>query len=633
MSSVPLEDYAIVGDTSTVALVGRHGGVDWLCLPRFDSSACFAALVGDRENGHWTVAPRGEVRKIERRYRPDSLVLETTMTTDGGRVRVVDCMPLGREGHHLLRRVEGLDGTVDMRSELVARLDYGHVVPWVHRTGDHIALFTGPDTLTLHADVEHDLHGDHRDPVADFSVRAGDTVDLQLGWRRSVEPDPEPVEPGAAIEETDRWWRDWATRSTYSGPDRDAVVRSLITLKALTYAPSGGIIAAPTASLPEQLGGVRNWDYRYCWIRDATFTLLTLLESGYTGEATQWREWLIRALAGTPEQMQMIYGVEGERRLPELELPWLSGYEDSSPVRVGNGAAHQFQLDVYGELMDALHQARAYGIPPESHAWDVQRSLLDFVEEAWRKPDWGIWEIRGEPQHFTYSKVMAWAALDRAVRAVEDFDLPGPVERWLRVRQEIHDEVCAQGFDEDRNTFTQYYGSRGLDAALLLIGEVGFLEPDDPRVIGTVRAVEEELCHDGLVRRYSMDDETRHVDGLPPGEGTFLPCTFWLADAYRAQGRHDDARRLFERLLDLRNDVGLLAEEYDVVAGRLVGNFPQGLSHLALVNTALNLTDRTGPGPRRRRTGGPRSAGSSGANGASDAAGRTTTATSHRQEA
>ncbi len=598
-----IEDYALIGDTHTAALVGNDGSVDWLCLPRFDSGACFAALLGSPDNGRWKIAPTTEPTRVERRYREGTLVLETELHTDDGVVRLVDAMPVRDGSPALLRRVEGVSGTVRMCSELVVRFDYGHDVPWVQDRDGRLRSATGPDAVTLDSDVAHHGGDGEGDPVAEFEVSAGDVVDLCLTWTPSHEDAPEPVDVGGALERLTGWWEDWSARCTYDGPHRAAVLRSLITLKALIYAPTGGIVAAPTTSLPEQIGGVRNWDYRFCWIRDATFTLLALLGAGYTDEAAAWREWLLRALAGRPEQMQIMYGVGGERRLTETELDWLPGYEGSQPVRAGNGAAQQFQLDAYGELMDALHQARAHGVPPEEHAWSVQRHLLDYLEEHWHDPDYGIWEIRGDPQHFTHSKVMAWAAFDRAVKGVENFDLPGPVDRWREVRQEIFDEVCAKGFDETRNTFTQYYGSAGLDAALLLISEVGFLPPDDPRVLGTVEAIEKNLCQDGFVQRYSTQGDDENVDGLPSGEGAFLPCTFWLADSYAAQGRTDEARRVLERLLDLRNDVGLLSEERDTESGRLVGNFPQALSHLALVSTALNLTSDTGPTRRRSGTG------------------------------
>jgi GH15 family glucan-1,4-alpha-glucosidase len=593
-----LEDYGLIGGGQSAALVGYDGSIDWLCLPRFDSAACFAALLGNRDHGRWLIAPAGEHRATGRRYRDDTLVLETDFTTAEGTARVVDCMPVRDRLPDLLRRVECRAGRVRIRSELVPRPDYGHVVPWIREVGCRTSVFAGPDRLTLDADVAHHREGD--DVVAEFSLGEGEHAEFRLTWSNPrVEP-PRRLDVGTCIAETERWWRDWAARCSYDGEYRDAVVRSLITLKAMSYRPSGGIVAAPTTSLPEKLGGVRNWDYRFCWIRDATFTLLALLDAGYEAEAVAWREWLLRALAGRPEQMQLMYGVDGERRLTEYELDRLPGYAGSRPVRVGNAASQQFQLDVYGELMDALHQARAHGIPPDDTAWDVQRVLMDFLESHWREPDEGIWEVRGERRHFTHSKVMAWAAVDRAIRGVEQFGLDGPLESWKRLRAEVVEDVCTHGYDPGRNTFTQYYGSQELDAALLLLPAVGFLPATDERVEGTVAAIEKELCPGGFVQRYTTTGRSEPLDGLPPGEGAFLPCTFWLADAHLLAGRRDEGRASFERLLGLRNDLGLLSEEYDPGAGRLVGNFPQALSHLSLVNTALNLA---GPGPSHRRAG------------------------------
>ncbi|GAA5127277.1 glycoside hydrolase family 15 protein [Pseudonocardia adelaidensis] len=595
-----LEDYGLIGDTHTAALVGYDGSIDWLCLPRFDSAACFAALLGGPEHGRWRLAPVGEHRAVDRRYRRDSLVLETDFTTADGAVRVVDCMPIRAERPDLFRRVEGLAGRVPVRSEVLLRLDYGHVVPWFREVGRRTSALAGPDAITVDSDVRHELTG--TDLAAEFFLNAGEHVDFRLAWASPHDRPPDRVDVGRGIAATEKWWQDWAARCTFDGEHRDAVVRSLITLKAMSYGPSGGIVAAPTTSLPEHLGGVRNWDYRYCWIRDATFTLLALLHAGYESEAVAWREWLLRAVAGQPEQMQLMYGVEGERRLIEFELDWLPGYAGSRPVRVGNAASQQFQLDVYGELMDALHQARKHGIPPDDSAWQVQRVLMDFLEGHWREPDEGIWEIRGDRRHFTHSKVMAWAAVDRAIRGVEMFDLDGPFDSWKRLRQEIFDDVCEHGYDARRNTFTQCYGSRELDAALLLMASVGFLPADDRRFTGTVAAIERNLCHDGFVNRYTMTRSTRRIDGLPPGEGAFLPCTFWLADAHLLGGRSEAGRAVFERLLGLRSDLGLLSEEYDVEDRRLVGNYPQALSHLALVNTACELA--TGRGPSHRRSGG-----------------------------
>jgi GH15 family glucan-1,4-alpha-glucosidase len=596
--ALQLEDYALIADTHSAALVGYDGSIDWLCLPRFDSGACFAALLGTPEHGRWLLAPAGEHRASGRRYRDDSLVLETEFTTADGAVRVVDCMPVRHDSRpDVFRRVEGLSGRVRVRSEVTMRLDYGHVVPWFREVGKRTSAFAGPDALTLDGDVAHLREGD--DVIAEFELAAGENAEFRLTWSTPRDQPPAHADVGKGIAATERWWREWAGQCCYEGEYRDAVVRSLITLKAMSYEPSGGIVAAPTTSLPEQLGGVRNWDYRFCWIRDATFTLLALLDAGYEAEAVAWREWLLRAVAGRPEQMQLMYGVEGERRLIEYELGWLPGYAGSRPVRVGNAASEQFQLDVYGELMDALHQARTHGIAPDESAWDVQRVLLEFLEGHWRDPDEGIWEVRGQRRHFVHSKVMAWAAVDRAVHGVEEFGLDGPVDDWKRLREEIFDEVCTRGFDTRRGTFTQYYGSRQLDAALLLLPAVGFLPAKDKRTVGTVAAIESDLCRDGFVQRYTMTKRTERLDGLPPGEGAFLPCSFWLADAYLLSGRRDDGRALFERLLGLRNDLGLLSEEYDVDAGRLVGNFPQALTHLGLVNTALDLATDAGPSRRR----------------------------------
>jgi GH15 family glucan-1,4-alpha-glucosidase len=594
-----IEDYGLVGDTHTAALIGRDGSVDWLCFPRFDSGACFAALLGDERHGRWLLAPASGVRRVSRRYRPGTLVLETDFETEDGSVRIVDCMPPRQKHPNLVRIVEGLAGRVPMRMQLVVRFDYGSVVPWVshRRRGRLLSAVAGPDALTLRPPVE--MRGQDLTTVAEFAVSAGESVPFVVTWHDSYAGAPRPIDPHRAVADTEAWWREWSSRCSYEGEWRAAVERSLIVLKALTYAPTGGIVAAATTSLPEQLGGVRNWDYRYCWLRDATFALYALMTAGYTEEARAWRDWLVRAVAGRPEQMQIMYGVAGERRLSELELGWLPGYEGSAPVRIGNGAALQYQLDVYGELMDSLHQARRAGIPSHPTAWHVQRVLLDFLESGWREPDEGIWEVRGPRRHFTHSKVMAWVALDRAVKAVERFDLSGPVDRWRRLRDEIHAEVCRDGYDAERKTFTQYYGSSELDASLLMIPLVGFLAPSDARVAGTVEAVQRELLHEGLVRRYSTSTE---VDGLPAGEAAFLTCTFWLADNLALLGRRQEARRLFERVLDLRNDLGLLSEEYDPAVRRLVGNFPQALSHVGLVNTAYNLTTRRGPAEHRRRS-------------------------------
>ena len=592
----------MIGDTQTAALVGRDGSIDWLCLPRFDSGACFAGLLGTPEHGRWLLSPAGEARNVSRRYQGDSLVLETTFETPEGTVRLVDCMPPRERDPDLVRVVEGVSGRVPMRMELVVRFDYGRSVPWLRREGGRLHAIAGPDALVLDTPVA--ARGENLRTVAEFEVAAGDRVPFVLEWHPSHEPAGPAVDAVAAVAETRRWWEDWAARCTYRGEWREAVMRSLVTLKALTYGPTGGIVAAATTSLPERLGGVRNWDYRFCWLRDATFTLLALMSAGYQQEAKAWRDWLVRAVAGSPADLQIMYGCAGERRLPELVLDWLPGYEASRPVRIGNAAVDQLQIDVFGEVMDCLHQARRGGIPPDRFAWELQGALMDFLESRWREPDEGIWEVRGPRRHFTHSKMMAWVAADRAVQAVERFGLDGPVERWRRLREEIRAEVCERGWDAGRCTFTQSYGRPELDAALLMMPLVGFLPAGDPRVRGTVAAIERELCEDGLVHRYSHGAES--VDGLPPGEGAFLACTFWLADNYALDGRGNEARATFERLLSLRNDVGLLAEEYDVAARRQVGNFPQAFSHLPLVNTARNLAlagepggEAAGPGPRR----------------------------------
>jgi GH15 family glucan-1,4-alpha-glucosidase len=591
-----IEDYALVGDTHTGALISRTGSVDWLCLPRFDSGACFAALVGTEDHGRWLLAPAGEVQRTSRRYRGDTLVLETEHETSDGAVRVIDCMPPRREEADLFRVVEGIKGAVRMRMELRIRFDYGSIVPWVRRTPTGLAAIAGPDAIELNTDVP--LRGRDLTTYADFTVREGQSQPFSLIWHPSTDPPPPPLDPRWAIDRTEQWWREWATRCTYEGEWRDAVVRSLLTLKALTYAPTGGLVAAPTTSLPETSGGVRNWDYRYCWLRDATFTLYSLLLLGYEAEARAWRDWLVRAVAGKPSELQIMYGVAGERRLTELELDWLPGYEGAAPVRIGNAASRQFQLDVYGEVLDLLHQAASGGLQHEEAAWRVERSMLDFLEGAWREPDEGIWEVRGPRRDFTHSKVMAWVAFDRAIRGVEAFGLEGPVDRWRAIRREIHEEVCRKGYDADLGAFTQFYGSRRLDASLLMIPLVGFLPIEDERVRGTVAAVERDLMRDGFVARY-RNDET--VEGIPGREGAFLACTFWLADCLALSGRADEARTMFERLLALRNDVGLLSEQYDAEGGRMVGNFPQAFSHVSLIGTARNLgPGAEGPAERRR---------------------------------
>jgi len=591
-----IEDYALIGDTFTTALVGRDGSIDWLCVPRIDSPACFAALLGDVDNGRWLIAPEGEVRRTSRRYRDDTLVLETEFETETGVVALIDFMPVGGDEHcvDLVRLVQGRRGEVPMTTDLVFRFDYGQVVPWVQRSPDGLTAVAGPDALHLVTPAE--LHGENFHTTGRFVVRAGETVPFWLHWFRSYEQRYAPGEPLRLLEQTEAWWRAWASRCQTPERWREPVVRSLITLKALTYSPAGGIAAAATTSLPEQLGGERNWDYRYCWLRDATFTLYALLVSGYQDEARAWREWLLRAVAGKPSQLHIMYGVAGERYLPERELPWLAGYEGSRPVRVGNAAHTQLQLDVYGEVADVFHVARKFGIERDDHAWRLEKVLLDYLEGAWELPDEGIWEVRGPRRHFTHSKVMAWVAADRAVKAVERFGLDGPVERWRELRQRIHADVCAKGFDPERKAFVQHYGGKDLDASLLMMALVGFLPPHDPRNVGTVEAIQRELTHDGLVRRYPTREE---IDGLPPGEGTFLACSFWLADNLVMLGRVDEAKALFEQLLALRNDVGLLAEQYDPVHKRQLGNFPQAFSHVGLVNTAHNLMEAVGPATSR----------------------------------
>jgi GH15 family glucan-1,4-alpha-glucosidase len=594
--ALPIEDYAVIGDTQTAALVGRNGSVDWLCVPRFDSEAIFAALLGTEENGRWLLAPASEVRAVRRRYRGDTLVLETEFDTDDGTVRVIDFMPPRGESPDVVRIVEGVHGRVPMRMELRLRFGYGKVVPWVYREAGDVVAVAGPDAVWLRTPVE--VSGRDLTTVAEFSIGPGDQAPFVLTWRASHLPPPAPIDPLVELGATEGFWQGWMSACTYEGAWREAVVRSLLTLKALTFAPTGGIVAAATTSLPEQLGGVRNWDYRFCWLRDATITLQSLLYSGFQSEAQAWRKWLLRAIAGDPAELQIMYGVAGERRLTEYVADWLPGY-DGNPVRIGNAAAEQFQLDVFGEVMDALHQARRSGLKPDDPSWALQVKLMDFVEAHWQDPDEGIWEVRGGSQHFTHSKLMAWVAADRAVKAVDEFGLDGPAKRWTALRDDIRRDILTNGYDADRGTFTQFYGSSELDAALLMVPLVGFLPATDERVRGTVAAVERELLRDGFVQRYTQPPG-EGVDGLPSGEGAFLACSFWLADNYALMGRRDEARDLFQRLLSLRNDVGLLSEEYDPKAGRLVGNFPQAFSHVPLIDTARNL-DRTVTGPSEDR--------------------------------
>jgi GH15 family glucan-1,4-alpha-glucosidase len=592
---MPLEDYALLGDTQTAALVGRDGSIDWLCLPRFDSGACFAALLGDEGNGRWLLAPQAGGMATRRSYRENTLVLDTEWDTPEGSVRVTDCMPPRDRHPDVVRVVRGLRGRVPMRMQLILRFDYGSIAPWVRRADGDLLAIAGPDAVLLDSPVE--TRGEDLTTVAEFEIGEGEELGFVMTWFPSHLAPPQSVEPREAVERTQRWWERWSARCSYDGEWREAVQSSLLMLKALTYAPTGGIVAAATTSLPERLGGVRNWDYRYCWLRDATLTLYSLLSAGYREEAADWRDWLVRAVAGDPADLQIMYGPAGERRLVELELEWLAGYAGSRPVRVGNAAVNQLQLDVYGEVIDALHNATLAGIPPDEEVWNVTLSLLEFLEDAWRRPDEGLWEVRGDRRHFTHSKVMAWVAFDRAVKSAERFQRPGPVDRWRRVREEIHADVCRHGYDADRGSFVQYYGSRALDASLLMIPLVGFLAPDDERVLGTVAAIERELLHDGFVLRYDNKEE---VDGLPPGEGAFLPCTFWLVDNLALQGRRDEARALFQRLLALRNDVGMLSEEYDPSAKRLVGNIPQAFSHVGLINSAMALDQAPGGAHERR---------------------------------
>ncbi|MGY5047825.1 glycoside hydrolase family 15 protein [Streptomyces sp. 900105755] len=583
-----IEDYALIGDEQTAALVGRDGSIDWLCLPRFDSAACFARLLGDEDHGHWRIAPGGATTCTRRGYRPDTLVLDTEWETADGTVRVTDLMPQREHAPDVVRIVEGVSGRVTVHSTLRLRFDYGSVIPWMRRSGGHRVAVAGPDAVWLRSEPSVRTWGEDFGTHSEFTVAEGERVAFVLTWHPSHQPRPPLVDPYEALRSSVTDWRRWTARCTYHGPHRDTVVRSLITLKALSYAPTGGIVAAATSSLPEEPGGVRNWDYRFCWLRDSTLTLGALLAAGYHKEAERWRDWLVRAVAGDPADLQIMYGVAGERRLPEFELPWLPGFADSRPVRVGNGAVDQLQLDVYGEVMDSLSLARTAGLPTKPHMWAIQCALMKFLEEAWRQPDEGLWEVRGGRRHFVHSKVLVWVAADRAVQTLEEHaELKGELMKWRALRDEVHREVCEKGYDPKRNTFTQYYGSRELDAALLLIPRVGFLPPDDPRVVGTVDAIRDDLGQSGLLRRY--DTDAIGVDGMPGGEGSFLACSFWLADALHMTGRTDDAKELFERLVGLVNDVGLLSEEYDPETGRQLGNFPQAFSHIGLVNTALTL--------------------------------------------
>lgn len=580
----------------SAALVTRDGSIDWLCWPRFDSDACFAALLGDERHGYWRIAPVAPALEIRRRYVPDTLVLETEMVTERGVLRIVDCMPPRGHAPDLVRVVTCLAGAVDVRMELAPRFGYGDRKPWIQRLADGIQLTSAPDNLTLWTPAP--VRGDDGTLVAELALRAGETVDFVLAWHAAHADPPLRVEAASVIEQTITRWQAWSARCRYDGPWSALVRRSMITLKALTFTPTGGVVAAPTTSLPEQLGGVRNWDYRYCWLRDATLTLYALLAGGYRDEARAFSTWFARVARAEPSRLQVLYGVAGERRLTELELPWLPGHRGSRPVRIGNVGATQLQLDIYGELIDCLHHARAHGIEIDGGLWELQRGVLAHVGEVWPQPDEGIWEVRGPRRHFTYSKIMTWVAFDRMIKDARRFALPAPLAEWIATRDRIHAEICARGVDPERGVFTQAFGRRELDASLLLIPQVGFLPPSDVRVRRTIHAIARELSANGYIRRY---DTERTDDGLPPGEGVFLPCSFWLADALAAIGEHDAAVALFERLLSATNDVGLLAEELDPGTGELLGNFPQAFSHVALVNTAMNLGEHRGAAHDRPR--------------------------------
>jgi GH15 family glucan-1,4-alpha-glucosidase len=590
-----IEDYAMIGDCETAALIGRDGSIDWLCWPRFDSDACFAALLGNDEHGRWLLAPEGEIKSSRRRYRDDTLILETNYETATGAITVIDFMPPRGEGSDLIRLAICERGEVAMRTELVIRFGYGNTVPWVTNVApDTWRAIAGPDMVMLRTSAP--MRGENLKSVAEFTLRAGEKMAFTLVYALSTRAPFAFPDPEQALQETESFWTEWAKKCLQLNRWEPEIRRSLTVLRALIHAPTGGIIAAPTTSLPEQLGGTRNWDYRYCWLRDATLTLLALMDAGYYDEACAWRDWLLRAVAGSPHQLQIMYGVAGERRLLEWAADWLPGYDGAKPVRIGNEAHRQRQLDVFGEIMDALHQARAGGLPPLEATWALQVNLLEFLEQIWHEPDYGIWEVRGPPQQFTHSKIMAWVAFDRAIKDAEQYGFKCPLPHWKALRDQIHDDVCERAFDRARNTFVQAYGSKQLDASLLLIPELGFLPADDPRVRGTVEAIEATLLKDGFVLRY---DTAETNDGLPPGEGAFLACSFWLVNAYAMIGRRDDAIAMFERLLALANDVGLLAEEYDARHERLVGNFPQGLSHLSLIVTAFNLAHTDKPAEQR----------------------------------
>ena len=597
--SLKIEDYALIGNTCTAALVGNNGSIDWLCLPRFDSGACFASLLGNTDHGHWQIAPANEVRKVKRQYRGPTLVLETEFETDSGAVALVDFMPIAHRHQQgdVVRIVRGLRGSVPMKMEATFRFDYGHIVPWVTNRDHGLRAVAGPDALKLRTPIA--MRGEDLTTIAEFIVKEGQSIPFTLTWYPSHETEPGEKHPMQALEETEKWWRMWSSRCTTEGPWRDLALRSLITLKALTYSPTGGIVAAPTTSLPEWIGGQRNWDYRLCWLRDATFTLYSLMISGYTEEARAWHEWLLRAIAGNPDDLQIMYGLGGERRLTELELPWLPGYEGSAPVRIGNAAHEQFQLDVYGEIMDASYVGQQCGADSTADSTHMLTALMSHLEKVWNKPDEGIWEVRGRRRHFTHSKVMAWVALDRSLKAMENGTSNDQLERWRKLRDRIHREVCRRGFNRERNAFVQYFGGDALDASLLMIPLVGFLPADDPRVVGTVEAIRRDLVTHGFVLRYRTES---NVDGLPAGEGVFLPCSFWLVDNLVIANRRDEAGQLFERLASLCNDVGLISEEYDPIAGRMLGNFPQAFTHVSLVNSVHNLAPAKGPAQARSAT-------------------------------
>lgn len=599
--SKPIEDYGIIGNMISAALVSRDGSIDWLCLPRFDSAACFAALLGGPEHGRWLLAPEDPACRISRRYVPGTAVLETRFETATGACTLTDFMPLthDEEKVDVVRIVRGVSGEMAMRMELILRFNYGQAAPWVRRRDYGLSAVAGPDAVELHTAVA--LVGRDMTTTARFTVRESEEVPFTLSYHPSHKMPQFVPDSSETMDRTISWWQEWSKRCRFDIKHhvwRDAVIRSLITLKLLTFAPTGGIVAAPTTSLPEAIGGSRNWDYRYCWLRDSALTLYALLNAGYREEAEAWRQWLLRAAAGRPEQLHIMYGIAGERWLPENEVPWLPGYEESSPVRIGNEAVGQIQLDVYGELIETLYTAREAELAPLAEAWRLVSVLLDHLETIWQKPDNGIWEVRGEPRAFTHSRLMCWVAFDRAIKSVEHFGLDGPVDRWRELRDTIHADICDNGFDPQRNSFTQHYGGKALDASLLLIPQVGFLPADDPRVIGTITAIEQELVRNGFVLRYSTDQVD---DGVGGEEGAFLACSFWLADVYVMLGRIDDASKLFESLLAIRNDLGLLAEEYDPIRRRLVGNFPQGFSHIGLINTAFNLIDASGPAQQRSK--------------------------------